>query len=196
MPDYYMQSQISPLDVNGDASSSVQKLQDSYFAGKYKEMSGITDIKEFSSGPQEGGYYDPKYPTTINVNPHSQWAYGATVAHERQHMLDNFRNTQNYNPKGKDYSGSVKDIYGKYRGKYKLADDFLEHPFEELRGIESQLPPGKGILDTDIGKEMFHGRDDLLMQYFYNTRPMDTTYMTEPHDNSWMSRIKGMFNGN
>jgi hypothetical protein len=78
----------------------------------------------------------------------------------------------------------IDNVYRKYRdSKYLLSDDFTDSGFfAELKRIESTLPKGKGIQDTDIGKELFSNNPDLLMTYWSRTRPEKTTYITEQRD--------------
>lgn len=70
---------------------------------------------------------------------------------------------------------SAREAYEKYNDKYKLGSKFDENRMElmaDMVGIESTLPTGQSVLDTDIGKEIFdtpEKRRWFLVSSFPNT---------------------------
>jgi hypothetical protein len=147
-----------------------------------------------------------KEPNVVSLNPKSEFGtqYG-TFEHERQHLLDAKRGKKELRYPAPEYifenakwekppvpideklqSKTRDDIilsYQKYRKKYDLSNDFTQEGFfGDIRAIEKRLPVGKGILDTDIGKDLFGDNPELLLTYWSRTRPEKTTYMTEQRD--------------
>ena len=71
--------------------------------------------------------------------------------------------------------GAAKKAYSKYEQKYDLSDyfgDMRKEFMADMIGIESTLPLGQSVLDTDIGKEIFdtpEKRRWFLVSSFPNT---------------------------
>jgi hypothetical protein len=153
-----------------------------------------------------GVTYPHKDPVAISINPTATFGtkYG-TFEHERQHLLDKKRGATELRYPAPEYvfenakwekqsipideklqSKTRDDIilsYQKYRKKYDLSNDYTQEGFfGDIRAIEKRLPAGKGILDTDIGKDLFGNNPELLLTYWSRTRPEKTTYMTEQRD--------------
>lgn len=158
----------------------------------------------------EGGVtypYKNKYSMEINPKGNFKDKY-STFEHERQHLLDARRGKTEprypapehfvenagyllkHDPKipvDKELQFKTKnDIYSafqKYRKELGLSADFIESGFfSEIRRIEKNLPTGKSILDTSIGRDLFANNPELLQTYWSRTRPEDTTYMAEQRD--------------
>jgi len=75
---------------------------------------------------------------------------------------------------------SAQDAYKKYEKKYELGYNFDKNPSEfmaDMVGIESTLPAGSSVLDTDIGKDIFN-TPEKRRWYLLSSLP-NTTKMLE-----------------
>lgn len=184
-----------------DTLSTIKKTD------KYQEYP--KKIRPFIGPPGVGGYVAPSESDVANLNTYGKaFPPEETLVHEGQHLKD-YKNqllekylSKNL-PLSDEYDSDslipfLSDLKkkGEYE-KYSLADDFVPFNqeykvgeevkkdvrprgfFSELARIESTLPPGKGIQDTDIGKEIFSKYPELRPLYQSGSAPNNTTQMTE-----------------
>jgi hypothetical protein len=195
-------------DVAIESEVLRKQLEKEIPKGKYFESFPVEYVGELKTNdPMLAGVTKPyKEPNVVDLNPKSEFGtqYG-TFEHERQHLLDAKRGKKELRYPAPEYmfenakwekppvpideklqSKTRDDIilsYQKYRKKYALSDDYTQEGFfGDIRAIEKRLPVGKGILDTDIGKDLFGNNPELLLTYWSRTRPEKTTYMTEQRD--------------
>jgi hypothetical protein len=195
-------------DVAVESEVLRKQLEKEIPKGKYFESYPVEYVGELKTNdPMLAGVTKPyKEPNVVSLNPKSEFGtqYG-TFEHERQHLLDAKRGKKELRYPAPEYmfenakwekppvpideklqSKTRDDIilsYQKYRKKYDLSNDFTQEGFfGDIRAIEKRLPVGKGILDTDIGKDLFGNNPELLLTYWSRTRPEKTTYMTEQRD--------------
>jgi hypothetical protein len=195
-------------DVAVESEVLRKQLENEIPKGKYFESYPVEYVGELKTNdPMLAGVTKPyKEPNVVSLNPKSEFGtqYG-TFEHERQHLLDAKRGKKELRYPAPEYifenakwekppvpideklqSKTRDDIilsYQKYRKKYDLSNDYTQEGFfGDIRAIEKKLPAGKGILDTDIGKDLFGNNPELLLTYWSRTRPEKTTYMTEQRD--------------
>ena len=149
------------------------------------------------------GMYTSGSPEEVTVNVNSGLPSKGVFVHEFQHKLDddqrNNRNnrskkesfpeayvrdlsgTEKWKDTSSDYStlnDNVKSAFSTYRKKYQLGEDFVDRGLiPELKRIESTLPVGKNIFDTDIGKAVSKGLPNFKFAYYNQTKPSKGTYM-------------------
>ena len=149
------------------------------------------------------GVYTNATPDEVTVNVNSGLPSKNVFVHELQHKLDDDQgsnrnnrlkaekfpeayvrdlgNNKRWTDTSDDYStlyDNVKNAYSTYRKKYKLSGDFSERGLiPELKRIESTLPVGMNIFDTDIGKAVSKGLPKFKFAYYNQTAPSKGTYM-------------------
>lgn len=149
------------------------------------------------------GVYTNATPDEVTVNVNSGLPSKNVFVHELQHKLDDDQasnrnnrlkaesfpeayvrdlgNNKRWTDTSEDYStlyDNVKNAYSSYRKKYKLSGDFKERGLiPELKRIESTLPVGMNIFDTDIGKAVSNGLPKFKFAYYNQTAPSKGTYM-------------------
>lgn len=195
-------------NINFDFAPDKEEAKKTQPKGRYFEAYPVKQVlPDDSALPQQGGYTIPSKSTdTMWLNPFSERNKFGTFEHEKQHLLDKLRANESvypldplrFNISNNDIlvdnspekqaiidrtTESIKNAYKKYHDKYRLSNDFLDSGIiASLRSIEKTLPVGKGIMDTDIGQELFANNPDFLNTYYYRTRPEYTTYMQAPRD--------------
>ena len=202
-------------NVNFDFAPDKEEAKKTQPKDRYFEAYPVKQVlPDDNALPQQGGYTMPNKSTdTMWLNPFSERNKFGTFEHEKQHLLDKLRERESAYPldtlefdigtpdaqyrvpmEGYDVvektTNSIKNAYKKYHDKYKLSDDFTSSGIlASLRSIEKTLPVGKGIMDTDIGQELFKDNPEFLNLYYYRTRPEYTTYMQAPRDTPYEKNI-------
>lgn len=148
--------------------------------GRFVDNYGVKGVNFYMAPEYYKGYYEPSASNghiNLNANPLGKEVFSPSgvFEHEKQHLIDNefgrmYTHGGRFQAPEPEREIKAK-IYDKYARKYMLADDFEGRGFTaELRRIESQLPVGQGILDTDIGKESLTS-PNLQSAYFARTAP-------------------------
>lgn len=195
--------EFNQVDELTRLKSELDELQNK---GRYQNYSGdykVTFYPGYNNRAVQG-YYDPAIKKEININSQrSRSEVFPTLIHERQHLIDNelqpqastFPLSSFYGANGRwpsktlpieslakeeyiESTNKLISVYRKYAKKYNLPGDFITDPWVELTAIERQLPAGKGIMDTDIGKELF--KDGPMFKAMYYNLTSNGTYMSNP----------------
>lgn len=161
--------------------------------GRFKDLSGVKELQLYFGDAGDGGEFDPKYPKAIKANLNEDtFNLIGTISHENQHLKDNILGVPNLFSKsftkgeGLKRSISLDKIYEKYKDRYSLPDDFTKYPWVHLSAIQAQLPVGKNIFDTDLGKEIASqwskdsgfSEQAVKNELYYAMRPLNNTYIT------------------
>lgn len=174
--------------------------------GRYQNYSGDYKVNFYPGYSDRAlhGYYDPAIKKEININSQRYSSEVLpTLIHERQHLIDNelqprastFPLSSFYGANGRwpskttaseslakgeyvDSTNKLISAYKKYGKKYNLPGDFITDPWVELTAIERQLPAGKGIMDTDIGQDLF--KDNPMFKAMYYNLTANGAYMSNP----------------
>lgn len=111
-----------------------------------------------------------------------------TFVHEQQHMKDFEKERQKFpygspekhldeHVKNLAASDAIKETYNKYKEKYNLSDDYKTGKgfYAELARIQSTLPVGQNIFDTDLGKDLLKDIPELKSFFYKATAPYKGT---------------------
>ena len=188
----------APGNVYGN-KEDVEKVYSSLYdnpSGRYFDTGGNTRIQAIPLPARYGGNFVPQMPNQVIINPNFDLPHKDTFVHELQHKLDYERikdkpwqnaytrdlsENKAWTDTSKDYaklSNNVKSAFEKYREKYNLSVDFNSVGLiPELKRIESTLPVGQNIFDTDIGKHISKELPNFKFAYFNQTAPSEGTMM-------------------
>lgn len=157
-------------------------------------VENITAYNPFDTKVWSAGYVSPRNPETVNINPLRYGGDMANVlAHEAAHTANILADRRVWDDKKKDtlyeslarsaaldrslgYSSQIEENFQNYAANSK--GEFLggygkstRVPWDEriadLQSLEAQLPKGKTLLDTPLGKSIFNTPE--LKQYWLET---------------------------